>query len=165
MNYQWRHYNYPVSAQAAGEYLSDLERRQGGVSPATVVDEARPEEAVLHPCFEWQDEVAAEKYREYQARNVIKNVVCVIPVGSDPRPTTAFVNVTVNKESNPQRQYVSTMIAMQDPDLKSQVMQNAINELNAFRKKYKELEELARLIPVIDEVTTELNDKIFNHAS
>jgi hypothetical protein len=43
------------------------------------VDEARPEDAVLHPVFTWDDPVAAEKYREIEARTLIKRVRVICP--------------------------------------------------------------------------------------
>jgi hypothetical protein len=67
-----------VDAQTAGSELDRIRRRDGTIKPAVVVDEARPEEAPLHPAFEWRDPVAAEQWREHQATTLIK-VVRVVP--------------------------------------------------------------------------------------
>jgi hypothetical protein len=67
-----------VDAQTAGSELDRIRRRDGTIRPDVVVDEARPEEAPLHPAFEWRDPVAAEQWREHQASTLIK-VVRVVP--------------------------------------------------------------------------------------
>lgn len=65
---------FQVDAQTAGEELARIKRVHGLVHPATVVDESRPEDAPLHPAFEWRDPVAAEKFREHQASQLIRRV-------------------------------------------------------------------------------------------
>ena len=70
-----------VDAQTAGSELDRIRRRDGTIKPAVVVDEARPEEAPLHPAFEWRDPVAAEQWREHQATTLIK-VVRVVPAAA-----------------------------------------------------------------------------------
>ena len=67
-----------IDAQTAGSELDRIRRRDGTIKPAAVVDEARPEQAPLHPAFEWRDPVAAEQWREHQASKLIK-VVRVVP--------------------------------------------------------------------------------------
>ena len=74
-----------IDAQTAGRELDRIRRRDGTIRPAAVVDEARPEEAPLHPAFEWRDPVAAEQWREHQASTLIR-VVRVVPVApQEPR--------------------------------------------------------------------------------
>ena len=70
---------FGIDAQEAGEELERIKQRDGTIVPAAVVDEARPEDAVLHPAFEWVDPVAAERYREIQARQLIKRVRVICP--------------------------------------------------------------------------------------
>lgn len=67
-----------IDAQTAGSELDRIRQRDGTLRPATVVNDARPEDAPLHPAFEWRDPVAAEQWREHQASRLIK-VVRVVP--------------------------------------------------------------------------------------
>ncbi|MEY8313484.1 hypothetical protein AALA61_16315 [Oscillospiraceae bacterium 42-9] len=93
MVYDWKR-NMPIRAQAAGEYLETLEQAHGEITPKIVLDSARLESSLLHPCFEWNDGVAAEKYRETQARFLIRNlVVKVEQADSPPQAVRAYVNV------------------------------------------------------------------------
>lgn len=73
-----------VDAQTAGMELDRIRRRDGTIHPAVVVDESRPEDAPLHPAFEWRDAVAAERYREHQATQLIKVVRVVTPQRQEP---------------------------------------------------------------------------------
>jgi hypothetical protein len=70
---------FGIDAQEAGEELERIKQRDGTITAPAVVDEARPDDAVLHPAFNWNDPDAAEKYREIQARQLIKRVRVICP--------------------------------------------------------------------------------------
>lgn len=78
---------FGIDPQAAGEELERIRHRDGTIAAPAVVDEARPDDAVLHPCFEWVDPVAAEQYRLIQARTLIKKVRVICPVPAEHDPT------------------------------------------------------------------------------
>ena len=68
MTYQWKLPGVmPVDAQTAGDELERVYKKRGDIKPSTLVEESRPASAPLHRCFEWDDAIAAEKYRESQA--------------------------------------------------------------------------------------------------
>ena len=134
------------SAQAAGEECAKLEMR-GELTPKALVDESRPEDAPLHDMFNWNDEEAAELYRQTQAQYIIRSIE-VVAVG-DSKPVKAFVSVqTVGKS----RIYQNTEVALSIPDTRDQVLQAALAELRAFERKYGRLEELADVITAIRQV-------------
>jgi hypothetical protein len=58
--------------------MSNYEFRNGahikGVTADQAGDELARKEAPLHPAFEWDDAIAAERHREHQARNIIRSV-------------------------------------------------------------------------------------------
>ena len=68
-----------VTANDAGDELSRIYEEKGELTAPLVVDESRPQDAPLHPAFEWDDLIAAEKHREHQARNIIKSVKVIQP--------------------------------------------------------------------------------------
>jgi hypothetical protein len=72
-----------VDAQTAGEELDRIRQEHGMLEPGIVVDESRPDEAPLHPAFEWCDPKAAELYREHQASHLIKQVRVIVPPRSE----------------------------------------------------------------------------------
>lgn len=100
-----------VDPQVVGEELERIRSDYGILQTKTVVDEARPETAPLHPAFEWDDEVAAEHYREHQARSLIKSVLVINPDTKAKEPM--YVHVTmVDDERKPVHYYQSVNDAL-----------------------------------------------------
>jgi hypothetical protein len=54
--------------------LLRIRAERGALSPATVLDDARPADSPLHHRFEWDDAVAGERYRLVQASELIRSV-------------------------------------------------------------------------------------------
>jgi hypothetical protein len=158
MIYKWKT-EFPangVDAQVAGERLEKL-RKKNGLTPKTVVDDARPKESPLHACFEWNDSVAAEKYREDQARVIMRNITVQVEdnAGAN-REVRAFVNVAIDEG----REYTSISNAMSDADLRKQVLDSALHEIDGWRKKYRDLQELAEVLSAADRVVEKLGSKV-----
>lgn len=142
---------YPVGAEEAYEELESIRMKTGRLDAENVVEESRPETAVLHPCFEWNDSIAAEKYRLQQANGIIRNIVVrQVPTGGEKKEAVevrAFIHT--EKEN-----YQPLKIVLADKDLKRDMMRTALRELTTFEEKYRKL-ELVALNPVfnaIDEV-------------
>ena len=142
-----------VSAQKVGEELELIERQNGEITPQAVVDKARPEDSVMHKCFEWDDETAAEKYRLSQARSLIRCIV-VIPDKEDEKintPVRMFVNQNpINNGQKAPASYINVRTAFDNPETRSVVLANARYELSVFRSKYSQLKELEKLFIEID---------------
>ena len=56
------------------DHLQTVYERHGTLTPALLVDEARPETHPLHGKFEWDDAIAGEAYRRDQAAQLIRSV-------------------------------------------------------------------------------------------
>lgn len=155
--YSWKTGYYPVSAQETGEFLNKISEREGGVTAARVLDLSRREDALLHPCFEWDDTKAAESHRLYQARKLVGNLVCAV-VKEDPEkevvaPTTrAFVSVSAPQEKGI---FKPTIVAMSDPVDRQIVLDNAKREALSFANKYSGLSEFAEVIEAINRAVME----------
>lgn len=138
-----------VDPQKAGETLERLRRRHNSrLTPEIVVEEARNLDSPIHAAFEWDDTVAAAQYRIEQAGHLIR---CIAVDISRSNLETKAVRAFVNVERDSDRSYTSTVHAMSDRDLRKQVIERAYAELEAWRKRYAELSELARLFEAIDQ--------------
>jgi len=151
--YRWRPGSrvQGLDAQVAGEALEAIRLNSGGeLTPAAVVDASRPRDAPLHGVFEWRDKVAAAKFREVQAGHLIRAVAVQFERGAEQEPleTRAFVSV-VEDDS---RGYTSVTVAMADPELRRQVVENALRELRTWRQRYAHYEELAQMFAALDAV-------------
>lgn len=159
MVYKWKYGISGVSAQDTGEYFECLEKREGEIKPKTIVEEARPDDALLHSAFEWDDSEAAEKYREQQAKQIIRNVVVVQKKeGESLSVFRAIVNVSPKDNNHPQTgKYVSITTAEKSEEMRSIVLRNAISDLRAFKAKYQGISELIGVFSEIEKLGEELN--------
>jgi len=147
-----RNYGFGVTAQVAGEELDRIAKENEGVlTPSGVVQESRPRQAPLHPVFEWRDPVAAEQWREHQARNLIASVEIVAVAEEQPEAEEtrriAYVSVGTQKAG---AGYVDSSKIVTDDDVRSKVLQDALSGLHAWRRRYHHLSELAEIFEAID---------------
>jgi hypothetical protein len=135
-----------VDAQVVGEELERIRERDGGLKTETVVDEARPEIAPLHPAFEWDDFAAAEHYRKIQARTMIRKVRVSQPDyaesdSKDTRDAPAFVHVRLAREQA--GYYQKPDIVVNNVDEFEAAMSEALGKLGAAQRAVSELEQIA----------------------
>lgn len=139
MVYQWKtNSRVKTSANVAGAVLSDLESKNS-LTPKALLDVSRPVDAPLHNEFEWDDGIAAEKYRESQAAYIIRSIEVV---REDKEPVRAFFKV---KQDEPSYQRIDAIVSSKSSY--ESLLDMAKKEMQSFIKKYSDLEELR---PVID---------------
>jgi hypothetical protein len=158
MTVNWKSHfrNNGVKADDAFNQIETLRARLNGqITPADLVADSKKKRSACNPLFEWDDKEAAKAHRETQAGDIIRNIVIVHEDNPDLQPR-AFQTVQIEQpeKSNdqPRSVYVSTEDALRDPAMREQVLRRAISELNAFKRKYHELEELARVIDAIGDL-------------
>lgn len=152
MAYSWKpKVQMPIPAQIVGERIEQIRVKRGGnLTPSDVVVDARQDHSPLHPCFEWDDHTAAEKYREDQARYLLRQIVVTIQKAeSESYTVRAFVNL---KDEN-SRSYTSVLTAMGDVEKRRQIIQQAWNELKAWKSRYQEYKELADIFAALESVS------------
>ena len=119
-------------------------------TPQQIVEKARDEGAELHKCFEWRDDVAAEKYRLHQARQITHHLVIQEPEpqeGEEERQPVRFFHQMVNGTG-----YRPTEIIYRDENAYATLLETALAELKAFQRKYGRLKELSGVFGEIDKV-------------
>jgi hypothetical protein len=146
------------------EVLAELAEANGGrLDPRDVVEAARPAKSVLHPHFQWDDDAAAENWRIVQAQGLIRRVRVVYEAASEKAVTVrAFVNVQPAEDDEPPERrgtrgplpgvYVPMVDAMAREDWREQVLAQCRRDMNAFRRKYAALKEVAVVIEAMDAV-------------
>jgi len=153
------HRSFGVDANTAGAELDRIAKTYGGsIAAQNVVDEARPDEAPLHPVFEWDDSKAAEGYRRGQARNLIRAVVLVAdPESSEAKDDPIVVNViptpehrtwTLGAQDGDKPRYHPTASVVADPALMADAVQRLARILQQARRGVEELDAISqRLSP------------------
>lgn len=158
---------YHATAEQAHEAFEAIRKRDGKLTAPAVVDEARPEESVLHEDFEWRDDIAAEKYRQQQARQMISAVRIVWEEKSP--PVRAYVNVRLVEQDAlnaadamhpteepavkepPARCYIPLEEVLEQPQLRTQMLEDARRDAQNYKQKYSTLASLARIMQAIDQ--------------
>ena len=137
MVYQWKPgARIKADAQEAGEVLNRLER-EGRLSAKGLLDESRPEDAPLHKEFEWNDGVAAENWREHQARHIIASIL-VLPEKSG--PVRGFFKI--ERSDN---RYESIQTILESRDKTKLLLEEAFKDLARMEQKFKGLDRLQRV--------------------
>ena len=148
MVYEWKTPIYKVSAQDAGDHIEELRKEhEDEYLPKVILEDSRPEDALLHPCFEWNDEIAAEKYRLQQSGNIIRNLT-IVHVDNDQTPPKVLklrAYVSTN-DGNDKANYQPITMALSNEVTRYQVLKNAVAELKRFEEKYKDMLTLAEIL-------------------
>lgn len=132
-----------ADAQAAGEMCEKL-AAEGRLTARDLVEENRPESAPLHNEFEWNNDKAAESWREHQARHIIG---CLVIKTEKKEPVRAFFNI---QRSEPTYSHIEMILQSQDRT--DALLRTALLELESFQRKYSMLKELAKVFEAINEV-------------
>ena len=100
--------------------------RKGKITPQIVLANARNKKSVLHKYFDWDDTIAAKKYRLWQARQLISVSVEVIPHTN--KEMRSFFNV--KDESTGKSIYVTSDLALKVPDYVNQLISDAQHHIS-----------------------------------
>ena len=104
---------------------------QDRLNAQNVVDVSAPEDAVLHNDFEWNNDVAANEFRKYQARNIINGLVVVEEETPEEPPIRCFFMIEENTSN-----YTPLTVIMQNANSIDTLKSKALAELNAYWMKY-----------------------------
>ena len=136
-----------TDAQKVCNELLEIGDELDEIMPEDIVEAARDENKELHKCFEWRDDVAAEKYRLHQAKQLTSYIVFKREVkedGSKALPVRIFNKTSFNGGYKiPER----TFKVQSEYEA---LLQRALAELHAFKVKYAALKELDYILELID---------------
>jgi hypothetical protein len=127
-------------AQIVGPELDAIAAELGGIKPSDVINRAATPGTALNRWdtdkgyFEWDDESAADAFREGQARRLIRSVVIKVDTGSETLRTRAFYSIQTDSRA---RHYQSISEVAQDPEMVRQIRDRFQNELIRIDQSYR----------------------------
>lgn len=127
------------------DHMQAIYDKHGRLEPRLVVDEARDSGHPLHSRFEWDDCVAAEKYRLDQAHDLITSIKIVFRGQSEPerqRTVRAFHAVRDAKGFA----YEPTEKVVRDPVVREMVLGDMQREWKQLYERYKTFSEFAEMV-------------------
>jgi len=123
-----------VESQEIGEELSKLKSKDGKLHTKAVVNAARKRSSPLHKHFEWDDNIAGDKYRIWQARHLIGAIVVIY----DHTEHSGYFQLRVEHEG-----YRTLESVLSNEDLYQQLVAQAKTDFESYERRYKEIRELA----------------------
>lgn len=122
--------------------LRRLAADNGGLLlPEAVVEAARPKTSPLHSKFTWDDNQAAQAYRIWQARQLIRIVIEVLP--NMDTATEVFVSLSSDRKQEGGYRLVQTVCSHEQ--MREMMLADALAELQVFTQKYSVLKELTEV--------------------
>lgn len=168
--FSWKDgWNPNIKAEIVGGVFEEIEKRDGQVTSKSFLDASRDEDSPTHSLFLWNDAEAAEKYRLSQSHRIISQLQVEIVVEEIPAEETevqieveemktykapAYLNVNpvgrFGASKNTTGSYVNLNTAMSNEDMRKVILENVLNELSVYQRKYFMYKELSEIFDAID---------------
>jgi tRNA A37 N6-isopentenylltransferase MiaA len=122
-----------------------------------ILEMARDAKTETHKLFEWDDTMAAEKYRIVQARRIVRNLEITQVTLSDKterkfeQPIRLMYHLRGDKQG-----YRPTSVIIENEDMHKHLLRTAYSELLSYINKYQVLTEIEPLIKEIERYIYEL---------
>lgn len=138
-------------AAFVGKELESLFSRVGRPLQAEdIVNAARSRRSPLHKYFEWDDSIAAERYRQVQARQLLHYFEIEIIETGQRAPAYVHLEVRGGAEDGLNGGYHAILDVMSDGQKRRILLAKALIELDAWKARYAALSELERIFAAID---------------
>jgi len=125
--------------------LQRIYDQHGQLTPALVVTEARDEGHPLHARFEWDDGVAAEKYRQVQAQELIRSVKVVYREATEKEAARTVRGFhAVRRETG--HVYEPVEKVAEDQFTRSLVLRDMEREWRALHRRYAHFKEFVDMV-------------------
>ncbi len=156
----------PRLGTAAASALEQMVEQQGELlNPRAVVEAARDPDSALHPYFTWDDGVAAEQWRLFEAGVLVRRIkVFIVRPSTEARtvevhlerPETGAIStrrfVSLPSQRNSAGGYLPVERVLSDVERRGELLATALRELSGLRDKYQILEELADVWTALERV-------------
>lgn len=127
-------------------------KNKGVLRPEDVVEAARPAQSPLHGNFTWDDAVAGDRYRLWEARQLIRTTIQYIEVNGEERACRVFCSLTPDRTEKGGGYREMTVVLANRAQVE-QLLADAYREMVFFQRKYGHLQELAAVILAMKSVT------------
>lgn len=136
-----------ADAQKVADEIGMIQRDESGnLKSQQIVDAARDNpNSELYKCFEWDDSIAAERYRRKQACDIMCHLVYVEQEVPKDRP-----EIRINYCTRVGEGFAETKKIVRNEDQYKSLLEKAWAELRSFKARYSMLEELREIMELIN---------------
>lgn len=146
---RWRGAPGPVIVE-----LQELEAA-GELTNRSIVDRASDPASALHDHFEWDNDVASDKFRLVQATLLLNRIK--IHVTDDEIVTLRPAFVSIRDEEGRRRRVLSDT-ALSDPEMLAQVLADTRVQIHGLRNRLSGFEEAAAIVMKLDDALREIQN-------
>jgi len=145
----------PDAESTSAELARIREKNDGLLSSRKIVDASRSKRAVFHKYLYALDDVdAADKHRLYLAQTLLRCVVVI----KEELPDLPVRQYEISHAYTPGERHYETMDEMlADPEKRAILLQRALNELLAVRRKFHHLQELSIVFREVQKVREDMD--------
>lgn len=144
-----------IEWKMAGLFNADAERCYNEIqeigdsyTPDDILEKAKDETTELHKCFEWDDTIAAHKWRKHTARMICNNIVLTV-VKSEAQPARKFRLIQNVREGDG---YESSIRIYSNPDKMKALYERMVADSRRFVERYESLPEASEIITAMKAV-------------
>lgn len=136
----------------------------GLLNAADIVAAASDPASPLHSQFEWDDGEAATAYRLAQAGALVRRIKLTIVRPQAENRSEVAVTTTRAFQSRPSQRtstggYESIADIMTDSGKRAELIAQVLRELQSYRRRYSELQELREVWNALDDTVAEFGDE------
>lgn len=124
---------------------NEIESIGSDVKPQQIVDYAKNPDTELHKCFTWDNDLAAEKWRLQEARQVVCSLVIVESNSDYENDTQIRVFHKIDSEDG----YKPLQFILQNKDEYKKLLERCEYDLRNLKKKYQNLSEYQEIWDLI----------------
>ena len=149
MVYKWRTGSQiKGNAQVSGELFEQLSQTKEGLTAETLLNANKLKNAPLHNDYEWNNQKAANEWRLHQSRHFLNSLI-VVMVNDETSEELHTRAVHITTEAH---KYEPITTIIKEENKYAVLLENALAELNSFKRKYEVLKELKPVFEAIDKL-------------
>ncbi len=135
----------------AGKVFEEITSIGDSYTPEEIVEKANDPDSELHKCFEWDDTIAAHKYRLTQAQLIVRSLV-VTEERTDEKKNPPIISRAIVSTNENNNRYEKVTVAVRNEENYERLCNAALRELEVFKRKYSAIIGLRDMIEEIEEL-------------
>lgn len=146
-NQNWPHRVAHTDINLVIEELDAIQSVYGNITPALIVESSKNKKSVLHNYFEWDNSVAADKWRFDQAVKLLGRIE--VKTIKDGRPIIMKAYDITSRSGFSETKFVASD-SLSEKEVKSKIL-FLISDLNRIKNKLEQYTQYTQAITHIDE--------------
>lgn len=144
----------PEDAEAFVQVIESLRQAlKREVTKEDVLDVARPATSPIHHLFTWDDSTAAEAWRLYQARQLLRAIRIRVTDDDGSQVERRLLIAIPHADTSESHDFVPRAKVLSDDDLRARAFRKALDELEQWQERYAEFhDEFLPVFKAIGEV-------------